>query len=115
MATTEELTPSERRLRLLLDVGERLRDLSDPPEVMAVAAEILGRYLGAGCAGYAENDATGEFFEIERDWTDGTMPSCAGRYSLDDFGHPLVRELRAGATIRLDDTLVNQRFVGEDI
>jgi hypothetical protein len=39
---------------------------------------------------------TGEFFEIERDWTNGAMSSCAGRYGLDDFGLPLARELRAG-------------------
>ena len=31
-----------------------------------VGAEMLGRYLEAGSAGYAENEATGEFFEIER-------------------------------------------------
>jgi hypothetical protein len=49
---------------------------------------MLGPYLEAGSAGFAENDATGEF--QRRNVT------CVRRYGLDDFGFPLARELRAG-------------------
>jgi PAS domain S-box-containing protein len=92
----------------LLALGDRLRDLTDPREVMAAVAEMLGRRLGVGRAGYGETDGSEKFFAVERDWTDGVMPSFIGRHRLDDFG-PIIRELRAGRAIRLDDALADPR------
>ena len=96
---------AERRLRFQVDLGKHLHGLVDPRAIMAAAAELLGRHLRAGRVGYGEVDATGEFFEVERDWTDGTMPSLAGRHRLDNFGPPLIADLWAGRTIRVDDVL----------
>src|SRR4051812_37127999 len=98
----------------LLALGDRMRDLADPREVMAAVAEMLGRHLEAGRAGYGETDGTGAFFAVERDWTDGTMPSFVGRHRLDDFG-PIIRELRAGRAIRLDDALDDPRIVAAGV
>jgi PAS domain S-box-containing protein len=98
----------------LLALGDRMRDLADPREIMAAAAEILGRHLEAGRAGYGETDGTATFFAVERDWTDGTMPSFVGRHRLDDFG-PIIRELRAGRAIRLDDALADPRIVAAGV
>ena len=103
----------EQQLRFQVDLGKHLRGRVEPREIMAAAAEMLGRHLGVGRSGYGEVDATGTFFEVERDWTDGTIPSLAGRHRLDDFGPPLVDELRAGRTIRVDDVLSDPGTAGE--
>jgi len=53
LATVHETTDrvaAERRLRFLVEVGARLRDLTDPREVTAAAVAMLGRHLGAGRA-----------------------------------------------------------------
>jgi PAS domain S-box-containing protein len=106
---------AERRLRFQIDLGNRLHGLVEPREIMAASAELLGRYLGVGRAGYAEVDATAEFFEVERDWTDGTMPSLAGRHRLTDFGPSITAGLKAGRAIRLDDVLSDPAAAGETV
>jgi PAS domain S-box-containing protein len=99
---------AQRRLRFLIELGDRLRGPNDPCEVMAEAAERLGRHLGAGRVGYGEVDTAGVCFTVEDDWTDGTMPSFAGQHRLDYFG-PIIGELRAGRAIRLDDASADPR------
>jgi PAS domain-containing protein len=42
---------AERRQAFLLALEERLRELADPREIMAAAAETLGTHLGASCVG----------------------------------------------------------------
>ena len=112
---TTERVFTERRLRFLDDLSGRMRGLSDPREVMAVAAEKLGRHLGAGRAGYGEIDAADTVFTAERDWTDGAMPSLAGRHRLGGFGLPIIDALKAGHTVRLDDVLADPRTAGESV
>jgi PAS domain S-box-containing protein len=94
---------TERRLQFLVDLGNRLRGLTDPREVMAAAAEMLGQHLQVAQVGYGEIDAAGEFFTVERGWTDGTIPALSGRLRLNDFGQAIRDELWAGRTIRIDD------------
>jgi hypothetical protein len=112
---TTQRVLNERRLQFLDDLSVGMRGLSDPREVMAVAAEKLGRHLGAGRAGYGEVDATGTMFTVERDWTDGLMPSFVGRHHLDDFGPPIMSELKVGRSIRVDEVLTDPRMAGESV
>jgi PAS domain S-box-containing protein len=112
LETTDRVL-AERRLCFQIDLGKRLHGLVEPREIMAATAELLGRYLRVGRAGYAEVDATAKFFEVGRDWTDGTMPSLVGRHRLDDFGPRVADELRAGRVIRVDDVLSDPITAGE--
>ncbi|MBP0444866.1 PAS domain S-box protein [Roseomonas sp. SSH11] len=99
--------------RLALD--ERLRDLSDPLEAMVAAAGMLGRELGAARAGYGEIDAAGEVVRVERDWSAGRLPSLAGEARLlDGFGPELIRELRRGRMLMVQDCRTDPRAAGED-
>lgn len=50
---------ADRRQAFRLGLEDRLRDLSDPRDAMAAAAEALGRHLDAAQVGYAEVDAGG--------------------------------------------------------
>ncbi len=88
---------------LMLELSDVLRHLDDPAAIMGTAAELMGRYLEVGRAGYVEVDETGAYVTSLRDWTDGRMPSFAGRHRLLDYGEAIVADFRAGKTIRLVD------------
>lgn len=109
------LRASEARQTLLLTLGDRMRTLGNPRAVMVVAAEILGRHLRGDRAGYAEIHPGDNLFEVEDDWTEGDMPSLAGRHRLNDFGAPVIAECRAGRTVRIDDVLVEPLTAGEKV
>jgi PAS domain S-box-containing protein len=96
----------------LAGLSERLGDLSDPIEVIRVAADSLGRYLGAGRVGFGDIDDAGEFATISADWTDGVMPTMAGRYRVDAFGDAVVGALKRGETVRIADTHNDPRLSG---
>lgn len=104
---------AEQRLRFQINLGKRLHGLVEPREIMAASAELLGRYLRVGRAGYAEIDTTVGFFEVESDWTDGTMPSLVGRHRIDDFGPRVTDALWAGRVFRVDDVLSDPGTAGE--
>jgi PAS domain S-box-containing protein len=112
---TTKRVQTEQRLQFLVDLGNRLRALSDPGDAMAAAAEMLGRHLVASRAGYVEIGASGETMSVEHDWTDGVTPTFAGQYRLDDFGLPVTEELRAGQIVRLDDAVADPRTARKDI
>jgi PAS domain S-box-containing protein len=104
---TTERVLTEQRLRFLVDLSTRLRRVTEAREVMATAAEMLGRHLRANRAGYYELSESGESFAVERDWTDTTTPSFAGKHRISDFGPLIDRELRAGRTVCIDDALAH--------
>ncbi|GLK57747.1 PAS domain S-box-containing protein [Methylopila capsulata] len=94
---------TEMRLNFMVELSDRLRAHSDPVSVKRSAAELVGRKLGGGRAGYAEIVDEARAFVIDEDWTDGVMASLAGRHDLSAFGGPLLDRLRSGAVIRIDD------------
>lgn len=106
------LRESEGRQVFLLKLSDALRPLGGPVEVMATASEMLGRHLGVGRCGYGEADATGEFFIVERDWTDGDMASFSGKHRLVDFGPKFTAAYRAGRSVLINDALADARVEG---
>ena len=109
------LAATSRRQAFLVELGDRLRDLGDPRDVMLAAAESLGRHLMVGRVGYAEIDETGHYATVAHDWSNGDMPSFTGRHRLDDFGLKRMTALRAGRSARFDDVLSDRLAVGEDV
>jgi PAS domain S-box-containing protein len=103
-----------RNQAFLIKLEEVLWALRDPVAVMAAAAEMLGRHLRVGRCGYARIDEKGEFAIIEKDWTDGTMQSAAGRHRLDEVGSELAADFRAGHTVRVEDALSDTRIGSEE-
>ena len=99
----------ERRNAFLLALGDALRVHDDPESLIATACGMLGRHLGAQRCGFGEADAAGVHYTVERDWTDGTMPSLAGVHRMADFGEAAVGELRAGRSLRIDDVYTDPR------
>jgi PAS domain S-box-containing protein len=98
------LQESEQRHAFLLGLGDLLRELSDVDEIVAAAAERVGRHLGTSRVVYCEADASGTCATVRADWTDGTVPRAAGSFGLDDVG---VGDLyRQGLVRRTGDVTV---------
>ncbi|KLK94582.1 hypothetical protein AA309_02815 [Microvirga vignae] len=112
---TTERVLGEQRLRFLVDLSTRLRGIAEGCEVMATAAEMLGRHLKTSRVGYAELSESGKSFTVERDWSEGTNPTFAGQYSLDEFGPAIRSELEAGQTVCIEDALLDSRTAEERI
>ena len=108
------LRRSEERQAFLLNLSDVLRPLSDPMEVMARASEALGRHLGVGRCGYGEVDETGEYFIVERDWTDGHMASFRGTHNFVSFGPEFLEVYRAGRSLLIHDALADTRAEGSE-
>lgn len=96
------LENSESRLRLLYDISEATRELTDPEQILAVATQMLGRHLGASRCAYADVELNGDDFIIRQDYTDG-CDSARGRYQLSDFGSRVFNEMRQGRTLVIRD------------
>jgi hypothetical protein len=103
METTKKVR-AERQLAFQLALSDRLRSLSAAAEIMLTAAEMLGTQLDAGRVGYAEIDRSGDTATVVCDWTAGNMRSLQGTHRIVDFGAGLIRELRGGRVLRIDDT-----------
>ncbi|WP_445503241.1 PAS domain S-box protein [Microvirga sp. G4-2] len=112
---TTERVLGEQRLRFLVDLSTRLRGIAESREVMATAAEMLVKHLKASRVGYAELSEGGKSFRVERDWTEGTVPTFAGQYSVDEFGPAILGELEAGQTVCVENALSDPRTAEEHI
>ena len=99
---------SEERQSALVELGDRLRDLSDPIEMAYVAAEITGRTLGLSGAAYGTVDQAQRTITIGRDWCGGGSRSVAGLRRFDDYGS-FVEELLRGETVEMADIETDPR------
>ena len=100
---------AQKRQEFRLELESRLREVADPDQIMALAAEALGRALGVARVGYGEIDAEQVHVNVARDWADGRLGSVAGRHRMDDFGPPIIAELKAGRTMFVDDVEADDR------
>jgi signal transduction histidine kinase/ActR/RegA family two-component response regulator len=100
---TTERVMLQQRQAFHLALEEILRDIGDPVAVMTAASEALGKALDIARVGYGEIDEAEEHVIVERDWTDGRIASVAGKYRMNDFGLPIIEELKAGRVMCVDD------------
>jgi PAS domain S-box-containing protein len=93
-----------------LQLADRIRPLVDPHQVTSAASELFGQFLDAERVFYGELDESGEFLDIQRDWTRGVLPSMAGiRLRFIEFGAPVMEVLQAGNILAVDDVIDNER------
>ena len=100
------------RLQFQLELGDRLRTLSEPEDIMGAAAELLGQRLGADRAGYAEIDEAEGNIIVTRDWTAGGVASLVGAVPVAAFGPQMLSALGAGRTLKIDDVRVDPEVEG---
>jgi len=108
----EVLREQERRQAFLLELGDNLRNLTDPAEIMEAVAGALGRHLRASRVGYCEVEPGQVHFTVPRDWTDGTVVNLTGRFRMDDFSPLLAAEMMHGRTAAQDDVTIHPLTAG---
>jgi PAS domain S-box-containing protein len=107
---TTQYVELERRHSFQLQLSDYLRRLSDPDEVIGVAARMLGQHLQLARVGYLEVDRSERKIKVRHDWTQGELPAMGGYVLLlDKFGPKSFAVLSAGRTLRVDDTQSDER------
>ena len=96
------------RQSTLLELGDRIRDLTDIGEISYVSSEILGRALGVSRAGYGVIDTDAETITIDRDWNAPGVTSIAGVLRFREYG-TYIEDLKAGRTVTITDAGQDQR------
>jgi PAS domain S-box-containing protein len=104
---TEQRRIEARRNALLL-LGDRLRLLTDTDEMSYCAAEILGRTLEVGRAGYGVIDLVAETITIERDWCVRGVDTLAGTLHFRDYGS-YIENLKRGELVAIADARLDDR------
>lgn len=96
---------AETRRNGLLDIGDRLRNALTIGDVTRSATAIIGASLNVDRAAFGHFDSTGEFVDVEPDWTATGIGSIAGRHRLADYGRDLQRGLLEGTALVIPDVM----------
>ena len=100
----EALRESEARQAFLLDLSDKLRELSEPRDIMVVASELLGKRLGVAQVGYVEFEDDQDTAIAGGQYSDGRLPNLVGRrFRLSDYGPGFGPAMRAGQDIFYED------------
>ena len=89
-----EQKSAEDRIRFLMNMSDTVRPLSDPDEIIAVIARLLGEYVEADRCAYAEVAADQNTMNLTGNYTRGVQ-SIVGVMKFSDFGaevHQLMLE-----------------------
>ena len=109
----QTLSAKQKQQAFQFELNDALRGASEPHALQAVAAQKLGEFLQASCAGYREIDEAGQHCVVRQDWTAGGFSGVVGTSRLDDFGPVMAQQLRAGRTVAVSDIEHDLRTAGE--
>ena len=109
----DRLLLRERTLRFLIELDQTMQPLSEPAELMACAARMLGEHLAVDRCAYAEVEADEDTFVITGDYVRDTF-SIVGRFRMSDFGAEVLRRMRANQPYVVDDVETDER-AGSDL
>ena len=107
------LSAKQKHQAFRVELIDALRGASDPHALRAIAAQKLGEFLQASCAGYGEIDEAGQDCLVRQDWTAGEFAGVVGTHRLDDFGTVMAQQLRAGQTVAVNDIEHDPRTASE--
>jgi PAS domain S-box-containing protein len=99
---------SEGRQAALVELGDKLRDLSETREMAFAAAEIMGRTLELDRVGYGAVNPEQETITVERDWTAPGTDSITGSHRFRDYG-AVVEDLKRGESVVIPDVARDAR------
>ena len=105
---------SDERQEFRLALLDKLRDLADPHAIVREGSRLLGEHLDVARVGYCDM-VDDQHAEVAGFWSDGTMPSLAGRWRLDLFGPEVVQPLRRGDVVLIADVDNDPRVTSEDV
>lgn len=91
------------RQKFLLALEEAVRPLSDPYQIVAVSARLLGEHLRVNRCAYASIEADEDTMNITGDYCSG-VPSIVGRYTFAQFGAEVLGLMRKDKPYVVPDT-----------
>jgi signal transduction histidine kinase len=100
-----DITERKRRERLqeyLLKLTDAMHLLSDPVEIQRTATQVVGEYLNANRAFYAEFDPNGREYTILNNYVSPGVSARVGRFPVGAFPGIIQRFLN-GETLAIDD------------
>ncbi len=103
-----ERKQAEERRNAMIELGDRLRDVTNRMEIGPIAAEILARTLGLSHAGYGSADPAREIVTIDHDHAAEGVASLVGVYAFRDYGS-YIDDLKAGCPVFVADTMNDPR------
>ena len=92
---------------------DRIRDLTDPVAVAALASETIARTVYATRVGHGSVGADGDTIEVHADWCAPGGTSLVGRHRFSDFGS-WVSVLRDGEAVVMEDVRTDPRVGDPD-
>ncbi|HEY9285254.1 MAG TPA: PAS domain S-box protein [Pyrinomonadaceae bacterium] len=104
----------EARDQFLIRLDDAVRTLSDPDEIVAASARLLGEHLGADRCAYAQVEADEDHFLLTGDYTRG-VPSIVGRFAMSQFGAEALRLSRVGEPYVVTDVDADPRVTADDL
>ncbi len=99
---------AQRRTAALAELGDRIRDISDPDDLAYAASELLARELNVSRVGYGTIDKRAETISIDRDWNAPGIRSLAGLLHFRDYGS-YIDELKRGETVVVENAYEDPR------
>lgn len=94
---------AEQAQRVLAELGEKLRPLDTPKQVLREVVRVLGEYLDVEHCNLTEIDRDLRIGLIREDFVDGSA-AYDDTFSLDAFGAGITRSLEQGHTLAISDT-----------
>lgn len=109
-------TPGDRGefASFIADLTEVLHPLTDPDEIHATTARLLGQRLGTDRCAYAGAEADEDHFTITGDYTRGDMPHIVGRFAMAQFGADVLRLMRENRAYVVHDVMADVRVTEAD-
>ena len=108
---TSERVRAERRQTFQLTLADELRGRSATDDIIATATGLLCKHLQAARAYYAEIDDRTATFNIPIQWTESAdLPQLPANGSIAEFGPYLLKTLRQGQPVVVDDMRTDPNF-----
>ncbi|HEX8561036.1 MAG TPA: PAS domain S-box protein [Pyrinomonadaceae bacterium] len=114
MRDDTERKAREDRDEFLIRLDDAVRTLSDPDEIVAASARLLGEHLRVDRCAYAQVEPDEDHFLLTGDYTRGA-PSIVGRFAMSQFGAESLRLMRAGEPYVVSDVEADPRVTADDL
>lgn len=111
LGTVQDITAQRRsteRVKTLLELGDRLRDLTDVEEIAFTAAELMARALDATRAGFGVVDPAQETVLMQPEWRAPGVSSVAGKHHFRNYGS-YIDDLKSGGSVVISDCMTDPR------
>ncbi len=111
LGTVQDITVQKRateRIKVLLELGDRLRDLTNVEDIAFTAAELMARALDATRAGFGVVDPAQETVILQPEWRAPGVSSVAGKHYFRDYGS-YIDDLKAGMSVVISDVMTDPR------